>query len=1488
MKKLFIASLTIFCATLFTFCATIFTRAKADTVENTNYEISSAEDLRDFAELVNSGTGEINAVLTENIDLSGICHPASDDVEEVDWTPIGTNGFPFTGVFDGQGHTITGLYINSTTEFNALFGVVSGGIDRKAAIKNLGVSGNVTSGAYAGGIIAKAENADSLLIEGCHSNVTVTSTGANAAGIVGVCMGDSATLTIKNCFNTGNISGGKESAAISGWLGKNALCMNVYNTGLVSGFEDDKHIFARFNSATFMNCATIEGTQDNVGSFDETLSNGMLAISLGEYWGQDLGADATPSIGGKKLYAIYDGDDCRAVSCTNEVQSEPRPSHTESFYDGDTCARCGEYLPDSMLAMGIDVSDATEDIIKNTFSWSNADRILTLNNVSILTAAEYAIKLPADSTIMLAEGSKNYITTINYLTTAIYCPGSLLITGEGSINASTMGGDIILVDAPNEDVVFSVLDTTFTGSGGRIYMPITNRTSRLLVQNSTFDIGGTSDVLVCGTTDVTLDATSEINIKNSSFVSGPLTLDANTQNGKAILSITDNSYVAATFWNGDIRGSGLNINAWDTDVDIHDSDLKFWTKGHNWGGNSHAFRINGKHDLSLNISRSNILLYAMSQGFWVDTLHKVSDDSSIENCTIINYSKADETSLYIHELDTTGRENVPDGYGDADAAPRVVKDNVMLICSKMQNSSATPSVTMEITGSPVVYRDFILPDSLGRDNEIVDNFAGYTMQEDQTITIVDGAKIVFTENAPLIMNKGCTIVGDFEGRIEVPDGEVSVTFDYGIGKSTSAYESGITLESPQSPHMLVPNYSFAGYYADMNFSTPYDFGNAINDSVYIYAKFSNSVNYELNDESGDSSTIEYVFGKDDASAAVVSTFRAGYQFAGWNTSENGDGTTVLTGDALPFDGTSITLYAQWTPTEAAFVVDDIPSVTYNGTAHTPELFASFVEDGESYDGINVISYADNVNAGTATVTYTLGNDPKVYTASFVINKAVYDMSGVTFADKTVLYTGLAQMPIISGELPSGVSVNYSANYVEPGSYTVTATFVGDYDNYQEIAPMTCRFVIEKPASAEPADSVIIILVIVALVLAILLCVRLVKLKSMRLHSVAPLFLLLSLPGGKTLWVIILSVLVAALLISNYVVTIKISKRKRAFLKNAEKAVPDEKQTSVANAMPEQSPAIVRAQLAATTSEAVTVVEEKTPVQAAAHTLPKRTVLVTYKRSFLSKLIQGGELLQTRYGILKNALLSYKKTRARVSWTNDTIRAGRTTVAKLAIRGKTLAVYLALDVNGYGGSQIGFEQASGKRYAALPVMIRITSDRKVKRALEAIAATCEGLGLNAGEVKSTSYAMPYETDEQLISRGLIKILSSENADGAALQKANVADIIRGQITVEEAKNIISDKLAASLITTKRTASADTSKIKLKKHIVNVDVLSQSFDDGDRVTLESLKSKGLIPRSANFVKVLARGILNKSLTVELHDFSIDAVKMILLTGGSVVLV
>ena len=75
------------------------------------------------------------------------------------------------------------------------------------------------------------------------------------------------------------------------------------------------------------------------------------------------------------------------------------------------------------------------------------------------------------------------------------------------------------------------------------------------------------------------------------------------------------------------------------------------------------------------------------------------------------------------------------------------------------------------------------------------------------------------------------------------------------------------------------------------------------------------------------------------------------------------------------------------------------------------------------------------------------------TARLVIEKGNYDLSGITFKDTTYTYDGTEKSVLVQGTLPAGLTVVYSGNgRINAGTYSVTATFAGDYDNYTKSRP----------------------------------------------------------------------------------------------------------------------------------------------------------------------------------------------------------------------------------------------------------------------------------------------------------------------------------------------------------------------------------------------------------------------------------------------------
>ena len=200
--------------------------------ETDPYQISTAEGLKWFRDKVNSSKTsdetKICVVLTADIDLKNEA-----------WTPIGIGkdtrkeDLPYSGTFDGNGHTISGLNVNYGDKNGGLFCHV-----KSATIKNLTVAGSVTyssgDGIVYGGIVGCA---NSSTIENCTNRCTVTGTWY-AGGIVGW----SVDSDIIGCANFGNISSPFRSGGICGKItgqvdayGIDATIRDCYNVGMVSG-----------------------------------------------------------------------------------------------------------------------------------------------------------------------------------------------------------------------------------------------------------------------------------------------------------------------------------------------------------------------------------------------------------------------------------------------------------------------------------------------------------------------------------------------------------------------------------------------------------------------------------------------------------------------------------------------------------------------------------------------------------------------------------------------------------------------------------------------------------------------------------------------------------------------------------------------------------------------------------------------------------------------------------------------------------------------------------------------------------------------------------------------------------------------------------------------------------------------------------------------------------------------------------------------------
>ena len=183
------------------------------------YEVYNAEGLKNIAKLVNEeGKTDINITLTDNIDLTGI-----------DWTPIGKDdNKAYTGTFDGNGKTITGLTVTGSNKYAGLFGRIgSGGTVKNVTLEGVQIesdNGMSDVGGVAGWSYGNIEN--------CSVSGSVSGSGMNgiAGGVVGFQVGGSLT----RCSSSATVNAGSIAGGVVGTTNNGATLTACYATGSVT------------------------------------------------------------------------------------------------------------------------------------------------------------------------------------------------------------------------------------------------------------------------------------------------------------------------------------------------------------------------------------------------------------------------------------------------------------------------------------------------------------------------------------------------------------------------------------------------------------------------------------------------------------------------------------------------------------------------------------------------------------------------------------------------------------------------------------------------------------------------------------------------------------------------------------------------------------------------------------------------------------------------------------------------------------------------------------------------------------------------------------------------------------------------------------------------------------------------------------------------------------------------------------------------------
>ena len=249
------------------------------------YLVDTPEKMVYIANFATNENPNVNIKITADLDMKEV----SDQ-----YSPI--RGY--SGIFDGGGHTISNLIINKPGEnAQALIGVAG-----ECTIKNLTLDEtcSITGGEMCAGFVG-VPSGGSITMENLVMQGNVKGE-RNTAGIFACNEWGRAQATMTNCGVSGNIEGGYENGAMSGWFGGNTTVTNCWFVGTIEGHSSEDEAFGR-GDATLTNCYSVIGQKPGVTNISaDAAASGELTWKLnGEkstdvVWYQTIGKDLCPTL----------------------------------------------------------------------------------------------------------------------------------------------------------------------------------------------------------------------------------------------------------------------------------------------------------------------------------------------------------------------------------------------------------------------------------------------------------------------------------------------------------------------------------------------------------------------------------------------------------------------------------------------------------------------------------------------------------------------------------------------------------------------------------------------------------------------------------------------------------------------------------------------------------------------------------------------------------------------------------------------------------------------------------------------------------------------------------------------------------------------------------------------------------------------------------------------------------------------------------------
>ncbi len=250
-------------------------------------------------------------------------------------------------------------------------------------------------------------------------------------------------------------------------------------------------------------------------------------------------------------------------------------------------------------------------------------------------------------------------------------------------------------------------------------------------------------------------------------------------------------------------------------------------------------------------------------------------------------------------------------------------------------------------------------------------------------------------------------------------------------------------------------------------------------------------------------------------------------------------------------------------------------------------------------------------------------------------------------------------------------------------------------------------------------------------------------------------------------------------------------------------------------------------------------------------------------TFDLKLRLADDNVKRFYSDIKNALLSYGM-HSRMSRHKENFNKGRNQIARLAINGKTLKVYLAIDPNSMDPKIYHHKDVSDKKgVAELPTMINVRSGLAVRKIKTLIDRIAEDLVIKPKKYEPTDFA------EGLTLDGF-----------STVERKGYGYMVEGSATREKVADI-PDDFATNVV---EYVYAEKRAERFIKTKLTLDELSAAFEDGATIDIDAVRDKGLASApNSNWLSVAASDRLDKKFHVYANEYTVSAAKMICVAGG-----